>query len=36
MGLELCFVDFDSSGLCPVGSESLWFVIIPKSRDRFM
>jgi hypothetical protein len=36
MGLELCSVDSDSSGLCPVDSESLWLVIMPKSKDRFM
>jgi hypothetical protein len=36
MGLELCLVDFDSSRLCPVDSRSLWLVIIPKSKDRFM
>jgi hypothetical protein len=36
MGLELCLVDSDSSGLCPVDSESLWLVIVPKSKDRFM
>jgi hypothetical protein len=23
-GLELCLVDSDNSGLCPVDSESLW------------
>jgi hypothetical protein len=34
MGLELCSVDFDSSGLGPVDSESLWLVIILKSKDR--
>jgi hypothetical protein len=31
--LELCSVDSDSSGLCPMGSGSLWLVIIPKSKD---
>jgi hypothetical protein len=36
MGLELCSVDSDSSGLCPVDSGSLWLVIMPKSKDRFM
>jgi hypothetical protein len=36
MGLELCSVDFGSSGLCPVDSVSLWLVIIPKSKDQFM
>jgi hypothetical protein len=36
VGLELCSVDFDSSGLCPVDSGSLCVVIIPKSNDRFM
>jgi hypothetical protein len=36
MDLELCSVDSDSSGLCPVDSRSLWLVIIPKSKDRFM
>jgi hypothetical protein len=36
MGLELCSVDSDSSGLCLVDSESLWLVIIPKSKDRFV
>jgi hypothetical protein len=36
MGLELCSVDSDSSGLCPVDFESLWLVIMPKSKDRFM
>jgi hypothetical protein len=36
MGLELSLVDFDNSGLCPGDSRSLWLVIIPKSKDRFM
>jgi hypothetical protein len=36
MGLELCLVDPDSSGLCPVDSGSLCLVIMPKSKDRFM
>jgi hypothetical protein len=36
MGLELCSVDSDSSGLCPGDSGSLWLVIIPKSKDRFV
>jgi hypothetical protein len=36
MDLDLCSVDSDSSGLCPVDSRSLWLVIIPKSKDRFM
>jgi hypothetical protein len=36
MGLELCSVDSDSSGLCPGDFESMWLVIIPKSKDRFM
>jgi hypothetical protein len=36
MGLELCSVDSDSSGLCPVDFGSLWLVIMPKSKDRFM
>jgi hypothetical protein len=35
-GLELCSVDSDSSGLCPVDSENLWLVIIPKSKERFV
>jgi hypothetical protein len=35
-GLELCSVDSDSSGLCPVDSKSLWLVIMLKSKDRFM
>jgi hypothetical protein len=35
-GLELRSVDFDSSGLCPMDSENLWLVIMPKSKDRFM
>jgi hypothetical protein len=36
MGLELCLVDFDGLGLCSVDSGSLWLVIMPKSKDRFM
>jgi hypothetical protein len=36
MVLELRLVDSDSSGLCLVDSGSLWLVIIPKSKDRFM
>jgi hypothetical protein len=40
----LCFLEpgYDSlvvagsSGLCLVVASSLWFVIIPKSKDRFM
>jgi hypothetical protein len=36
MGLDLCSVDSDSSGLYLVDSECLWLVIIPKSKDRFM
>jgi hypothetical protein len=36
MDLELCSVDFDSSGLCPVDSGSPWLVIIPKSKNQFM
>jgi hypothetical protein len=36
MGLELCSVDPDSSGLCPVDSKILWLVIMPKSKDQFM
>jgi hypothetical protein len=35
-GLELCLVDSDSSGLCPVDFGSLWLVIIPKSKDRLV
>jgi hypothetical protein len=31
MGLELCLVNSDSSGLSPVDSEGLWLVIMPKS-----
>jgi hypothetical protein len=33
---KLCSVDSDSSGLCPVDFESLWLVIMPKSKDRFV
>jgi hypothetical protein len=36
MDLELCSVDSDSLGLCPVNSGSLWLVIMPKSKDRFV
>jgi hypothetical protein len=36
MGLEQCSMDFDSLGLCLVDSGSLWLVIMPKSKDRFM
>jgi hypothetical protein len=36
MGLELCSVDSDSLRPCPVDSGSLWLVIMPKSKDRFM
>jgi hypothetical protein len=35
-GLELRSVDSDGSGLCLVGSKSLWLVIMPKSKDRFL
>jgi hypothetical protein len=35
-GLELRSVDSNGLGLCPRDSESLWLVIIPKSKDRFM
>jgi hypothetical protein len=35
-GLELCLMDFDSSGLCSVNSGSLWLVIMPKSKDWFV
>jgi hypothetical protein len=34
--MELCSVDSDSSGLCPVVLGSLWLVIMPKSGDWFM
>jgi hypothetical protein len=34
--MELCSVDSDSSGLCPVDSGSLWLVIMSKSKDRFV
>jgi hypothetical protein len=34
--LELCSVDSYSSGLCPMDFRSLWFVIMPKSMDRYM
>jgi hypothetical protein len=36
MGLELCSVNSDSSGLCPVDSRTMWLVIMPKSKDWFM
>jgi hypothetical protein len=36
MGLELCSVDSDNSGLYSVDSGSLWLVIMPKSKDLFM
>jgi hypothetical protein len=46
MGLELCSVDFDSSGLClmdsdssglyPMDFESLWLGIMSKSKDQLM
>jgi hypothetical protein len=36
MDLELRSVDSNSLGLCPGDSESLWLVIIPKSKYRFM
>jgi hypothetical protein len=29
-------MDSDSSVLCPVNSGSLWLVIIPKFKDRFV
>jgi hypothetical protein len=35
-GLELCSVDFDSSGFYPVESGSLWLVIMPKSKYWFV
>jgi hypothetical protein len=35
-GLELCWMDSDSSGLCSMDSGSLWLIIIPKSKDRLM
>jgi hypothetical protein len=35
-GLELCLVDSDNSGLCLVDSGSLWLVIMPKSKDRYV
>jgi hypothetical protein len=34
--LELCSVDSDSLDLCLVDSGSLWLVIMPKSKDRFV
>jgi hypothetical protein len=36
MGLELCSVDSDISGLCLVDSRSLCLVIKPKSKDQFV
>jgi hypothetical protein len=36
MSLELCSVDSDSSGLCPVDSKIMWLVIISKSKDQFV
>jgi hypothetical protein len=36
MGMELCSVDSNSSGLYPVDSKSLLLVIAPKSMDRFV
>jgi hypothetical protein len=36
MGLELCSVDSDSSGFCPMDSGSMWLVIMPKSNDWFV
>jgi hypothetical protein len=36
MDLELCLVDSDSLGLYSMDSKSMWLVIIPKSKDRFM
>jgi hypothetical protein len=36
MGLDLCSVDSDSSGLCLVDSGTMWLVIMPKSKDRFI
>jgi hypothetical protein len=36
IGLELCSMDSDSSRHCPVDSESLWLIIIPKNKDHFM
>jgi hypothetical protein len=36
MGLELRSVDSDSSGLYPIDSGSLWLIIMPKSKDRFV
>jgi hypothetical protein len=35
-GLELCSVDSDSLRLSPVDSESMWLVIMPKSKDQFI
>jgi hypothetical protein len=34
--MKLCLVVAGSSGLCLVVAVNLWFVIIPKSKDRFM
>jgi hypothetical protein len=36
MGLELCSVDSDSSGLYLVDFRILWLIIIPKSKNWFM
>jgi hypothetical protein len=36
MGLELCSVDSDNSRLYLMDYGSLWLVIMPKSKDRFM
>jgi hypothetical protein len=36
MGMELCSVYSDNSGLCLVDSGSMWLAIIPKSKDRFV
>jgi hypothetical protein len=34
--LELCLVDYDGSRLSLVDSKSMWLVIMPKSKDRFV
>jgi hypothetical protein len=34
--LDLCLMDSDSLGVCPVDSGSLWLVIMPKYKDWFM
>jgi hypothetical protein len=36
MGLELCSVDSESSGLYPVDFRRMWLVIIPKYKDWFV